>query len=307
MFNTTLVYNYILAELAHIGMELECEGISYSVSHCQGDHVSIEQSIYAVQLDKGVDLYIDYLLANSTDKLEAELLARKLKYMLKVYHENTSERIPVIASNYYSCVVDVWDITEDILSDSVDDIEKYNHAMEAGGEVLISRFVLKRFWDHEFMGFIEFICDTLSSSMCDAYNTLSDISMAQYDFNEYVYKRKINSELSIEITYESDNDRDDMDAYMEDVTLPNGKVVQRRYDEGLKLFYHGAAEGQDLPVTAFIKIKDENDCELFGAATGTYVTKGKGDRYHMADHREIIHQVLSDFRAEMNYTQSAAA
>ncbi|MDU1983730.1 MAG: hypothetical protein E6733_01260 [Streptococcus parasanguinis] len=307
MFNTTLVCNYILAELAHIGMELECEGLHYSVSHCQGDHVSLDQDIYAYQLEKGVDLYIDYLLAHSTDKMEAGLLSRKLKYLLEVYHANASDRIRVTASNYGSCNVDVWNITEDILAESLNDPEQYNVAMDAGGEVLISRLVLKRFWDHEFMGFIEFISDALSSSMCDAYNTLSDISMAQYDLSEYVYKRKINSELCIEITYESDNDRDDMDAYMEDVTLPNGKVLQRRYDEGLKLFYHGATKGQDLPVIVFIKIKDENDCEIFGAASGTYVTKGKGGRYHMADHREIIHEVLSDFRAEMKYTQSAAA
>ena len=307
MFNTNLVSNYILAELSHIGIELECKGINYSVSHCQGDHVSIDQDIHSYQLEKCVKAYSDYLVNNGTDKLEVELLSRKLHYILNVYPENTSEYIHVKASNYGSCNVEVCNIVEDILADSLNDPEHYNLVMETGGEVLISRLVLQRFWDHEFMGLIQFITDQLSSALVDSYRTLSNISMANYDCTEYVYKRKINSELSIQVSYASDDDRDDIDAFMDDETLPNGKVVQCRNDERLKSFYHDAAKHQDLPVIVYIKILDEFDSELFSTATGTYVSKGKGDKYHMADHREIIHQALSDFRAEMKYLQSAAA
>lgn len=307
MFNITLVRNYILAELAHIGMELDDEGVSYSVSHCQGDYVELVQYILPNQLQKAVFLYIEYLMVNGTEKSEAILLGRKLQYFLKVYEENATDRICVTASNYGSCNIDAWNITEDILHDALHAPEHYNCHMEINGEVLISRLVLKRFWDHEFIGFLEFIADMLRSAMVDAYNTLSEISMAQYDCNEYVYKRKINSELFIEISYQSDDDLDDLDVYMVDVTLPNGEVVQRRNDEGLISFYHGAAIHQNLPVTAYIKFKDKFDCEVFSTAMGTYVTKGKGDMYHMADHREIIHQAMSEFRSDMKHPRSEAA
>ncbi|TRP10494.1 hypothetical protein DNP97_23640, partial [Salmonella enterica subsp. enterica serovar Panama] len=84
------------------------------------------------------------------------------------------------------------------------------------------------------IGLINYVSDEITSGLYEVYRTFSDINMAGYTFSEYSYTRRITDELSLHISLKEDDFEEQLtDCYMDETTLPSGKVVLRRNNESI--------------------------------------------------------------------------
>ncbi|CAM6937538.1 MULTISPECIES: hypothetical protein [Escherichia] len=264
MTNYTDNQNYVRAVLAGIGIDFDETQMIINVSHCQGDEVSFSCSISASELRHSVDHYVDTLNDTQLDGLEANTLKKRLAYFLEVFDQVSGQYLDIAGKHYATSRIEYDDVCSDVLSLSADstqpggyDREEYKRLMEVDGQVLIARFALELFWNTHFIGLINYVSDEITSRLYEAYRTFSDISMAAYTFSDYSYSRRISDELSLHISLQEDDFEDQLtDCYMDETTLPSGKVVLRRNNESIIDIYERYAAKSYFHMVACVRVLD---------------------------------------------------
>lgn len=315
MFHINDVHNYVYAELSGLPIDFSESSVIASVHHCQGDEVSIICRLKGSDLMDAVDLYIKSTFIESPQSLTTLALSKKIKSLLSVYDQLAYEEIRIEGKHYASSLVEFEPIVDEILAHSNDssqrsgyDLVAYNNLMQVDGEVHIARFALQKFWDTEFNSFVEYLQDYLSESLYRAYETFSNISMAFYGLNDYEYSRRISDGLTLTITLEEeDHPFDYVDTYMDDETLPTGKVIRKRNDETIINIFNNVADESEIPALMFILFTGEDGVEVSSSYMGTYVTKGKDGKLKIADRTSLLREAFHDLRLKMTPVIAHAA
>lgn len=296
--------NYVRAVLADIGIDFDETEIHINVSHCQGDEVSFSCSISASELRQSVDHYAETLNATQLDGLDANTLKKRLVYFLEVFDQVSGQYLDISGKHYATSRFEYDDVCCDILSLSADstqpggyDREEYKKLMEVDGQVLIARFALEQFWNTHFIGLINYVSDEITSGLHDAYRTFSDISMAAYTFSEYSYSRRITDELSLHISLQEDDFDDQLtDCYMDETTLPSGKVVLRRNNESIIDIYESYAAKSYFHMVAHVRVLDQDGEVVNELYQGVNVSELTGGRVKIHDRQDLIYEVFSTLR-----------
>lgn len=315
MFNYDDMKNYVRAELGGMGIDFDEADIIASVCHTQGDEVSLSCKLKGSDLIDAVDIYIGTLSACTPLSAEHSALSKKIKSLLSAYDNLAYEEIIIEGKHYASSLVEFEPVVDEILAHSADvtqrsgfDLRTYNQLMEVNGEVHIARFALQKFWDTEFEAFVEYLQDLLTESLYRAYATFSSISMAIYGLSEYEYSRRINDGLTLNITLMDETDSFGYDdCYMDEVTLPNGKVIQKRNNETIINIFNSAADESSLPAVMRILFTDENGDEVYSSYSGMYVSKEKNGMLKIADRTSLLSEAFHELRNIMTLPASRAA
>lgn len=281
--------NYVRAVLAVTGIDFDETEMFISVSHCQSDEVSFSCSISASELRESVDHYVDTLNDTQLAGLNANALKKRLVYFLEVFETSRFE--------YDDVCSDVLSLSADSTQPGGYDREEYKKLMEVGGQVLIARFALEQFWNTHFIGLINYVSDEITSGLHEAYRTFSDIIMAAYTFSEYSYSRRINDELSLHISLqENDFDEQLTDCYMDETTLPSGKVVLRRNNESIIGIYESYAAKSYFHMVACVRVLDQDGEVVTELYQGVNVSELAGGRIKIHDRQDLIYEVFANLR-----------
>ncbi|MGV7963784.1 hypothetical protein QPK13_22785 [Photorhabdus tasmaniensis] len=176
--------------------------------------------------------------------------------------------------------------------------------MQIDGPVLIARFALEKFWDTHFLGLINYVSDEITSGLCTAYQTFSDISLAHYNLSEYSYSRRINDDLCLHISLEEDDYVEDLvDCYMDEVTLPSGKVVLRRNNDSIISIYEGYAATSFIPMVARVYVLDEMDEVVTELYHSVHASELAGRRIKIHDRQELIHEAFTNLREVLGVSE----
>lgn len=304
MINYTDNQNYVRAVLAGIGIDFDETQMIINVSHCQGDEVSFSCSISASELRQSVDHYVDTLNDTQLDGLEAYTLKKRLAYFLEVFDQVSGQYLDIAGKHYATSRFEYDDVCSDVLSLSADstqpggyDREEYKRLMEVDGQVLIARFALELFWNTHFIGLINYVSDEITSRLYEAYRTFSDISMAAYTFSDYSYSRRISDELSLHISLQEDDFEDQLtDCYMDETTLPSGKVVLRRNNESIIDIYESYAAKSYFHMVACVRVLDLDGEVVTELYQGVNVSELAGGRIKIHDRQDLIYEVFTNLR-----------
>ncbi|EEX1006234.1 hypothetical protein D3981_004214 [Escherichia coli] len=315
MFDYNDTKNYVRAELSELGIDFDYAEVIAGVSHCQSDEVSIKRRISAIELSQCVDIYVESLKGGDITDFDLSTLKAKLQYFLKVYDANARDYMEVEGKHYASSRIEYEDVCADILCESQDerygsgyDREKYNELMKIDDRVLIARFALEQFWESDFSNFLSYITDSITDCLRRAYNTLGDMSLAYYRMSEYSYSRRINDEYTLTISLEEDNYQEKItDCYMEDVVLPNGKVVSKRNDEYLISIFNSVADESSVPMTACVRILDEDDEVVSELYRHTYASLQPNGYLKIGERGEIVREAFDQLRNEHEPLNAIAA
>lgn len=315
MFDYNDTKNYVRAELSELGIDFDYAEVVAGVSHCQSDQVSINCQITAVELSVCVDRYIESLNGGDTPDFAISTLKEKLKYFLKVYDAVARDHMEVDGKHWASSRIEYEDVCEDILCESQDegfesgyDREKYNELMKIDDRVLIARFALKQFWESDFSNFLNYVTDSITECLQRAYSTLGDMSLAFYRMSEHSYSRRINDEYTLTISLDEDSyQREISDSYMEEVVSTTGKVVLKRNDEWLINIYNSVADESDVPMTACVRILNEDDEVVSEIYRGTYVSLQPNGYLKIGDRGEIVREAFAQLREELESLNAIAA
>ncbi|ENR9964144.1 hypothetical protein ACEXTD_003134 [Salmonella enterica] len=296
--------NYVRAVLAVTGIDFDETEMFISVSHCQSDEVSFSCSISASELRESVDHYVDTLNDTQLAGLDANALKKRLVYFLEVFDQVSGQYLDISGKHYATSRFEYDDVCSDVLSLSADstqpggyDREEYKKLMEVGGQVLIARFALEQFWNTHFIGLINYVSDEITSGLHEAYRTFSDIIMAAYTFSEYSYSRRINDELSLHISLqENDFDEQLTDCYMDETTLPSGKVVLRRNNESIIGIYESYAAKSYFHMVACVRVLDQDGEVVTELYQGVNVSELAGGRIKIHDRQDLIYEVFANLR-----------
>ncbi|MGS5368775.1 hypothetical protein ACVD2R_12145 [Escherichia coli] len=304
MTNYTDNQNYVRAVLAGIGIDFDETQMIINVSHCQGDEVSFSCSISASELRHSVAHYVDTLNDTQLDGLEANTLKKRLAYFLEVFDQVSGQYLDIAGKHYATSRIEYDDVCSDVLSLSADstqpggyDREEYKRLMEVDGQVLIARFALELFWNTYFIGLINYVSDEITSRLYEAYRTFSDISMAAYTFSDYSYSRRISDELSLHISLQEDDFEDQLtDCYMDETTLPSGKVVLRRNNESIIDIYESYAAKSYFHMVACVRVLDLDGEVVTELYQGVNVSELAGGRIKIHDRQDLIYEVFTNLR-----------
>ncbi|EES2025395.1 TPA: hypothetical protein HIT98_003912 [Escherichia coli] len=304
MTNYTDNQNYVRAVLAGIGIDFDETQMIINVSPCQGDEVSFSCSISASELRHSVDHYVDTLNDTQLDGLEANTLKKLLAYFLEVFDQVSGQYLDIAGKHYATSRFEYDDVCSDVLSLSADstqpggyDREEYKRLMEVDGQVLIARFALELFWNTHFIGLINYVSDEITSRLYEAYRTFSDISMAAYTFSDYSYSRRISDELSLHISLQEDDFEDQLtDCYMDETTLPSGKVVLRRNNESIIDIYESYAAKSYFHMVACVRVLDLDGEVVTELYQGVNVSELAGGRIKIHDRQDLIYEVFTNLR-----------
>lgn len=296
--------NYVRAVLAGTGIDFDETEMFISVSHCQGDEVSFSCSISASELRESVDHYVDTLNDTQLAGLDANTLKKRLVYFLEVFDQVSGQYMDISGKHYATSRFEYDDVCSDVLSISADstqlggyDREEYKRLMEVDGQVLIARFALEQFWNTHFIGLINYVSDEITSGLYEAYRTFSDIIMASYTFSEYSYSRRINDELSLHISLQEDDwDEQLSDCYMDETTLPSGKVVLRRNNESIISIYESYAAKSYFHMVACARVLDQDGEVVTELYQGVNVSELAGGRIKIHDRQDLIYEVFANLR-----------
>ncbi|HCU4940007.1 TPA: hypothetical protein OUV79_004903, partial [Escherichia coli] len=152
-------------------------------------------------------------------------------------------------------------------------------------------------WNTHFIGLINYVSDEITSGLHDAYRTFSDISMAAYTFSEYSYSRRITDELSLHISLQEDDFDDQLtDCYMDETTLPSGKVVLRRNNESIIDIYESYAAKSYFHMVAHVRVLDQDGEVVNELYQGVNVSELTGGRVKIHDRQDLIYEVFSTLR-----------
>ena len=94
---------------------------------------------------------------------------------------------------------------------------------------------------------------------------------------------------------------------MDEVTLPNGKVIQKRNNETIINIFNSAADESSLPAVMRILFIDENGDEVYSSYSGTYVSKEKNGMLKIADRTSLLSEAFHELRNIMTLPASRAA
>ncbi|EKA1638940.1 hypothetical protein OJ405_002431 [Salmonella enterica] len=296
--------NYVRAVLAGTGIDFDETEMFISVSHCQGDEVSFSCSISASELRESVDHYVDTLNDTQLAGLDANTLKKRLVYFLEVFDQVSGQYMDISGKHYATSRFEYDDVCSDVLSISADstqpggyDREEYKRRMEVDGQVLIARFALEQFWNTHFIGLINYVSDEITSGLYEAYRTFSDIIMAAYTFSEYSYSRRINDELSLHISLQEDDlDEQLSDCYMDEITLPSGKVVLRRNNESIIGIYESYAAKSYFHMVACARVLDQDGEVITELYQGVNVSELACGRIKIHDRQDLIYEVFANLR-----------
>ncbi|EGE2355176.1 hypothetical protein DL738_20505 [Escherichia coli] len=296
--------NYVRAVLAGTGIDFDETEMFISVSHCQGDEVSFSCSISASELRESVDHYVDTLNDTQLAGLDANTLKKRLVYFLEVFDQVSGQYMDISGKHYATSRFEYDDVCSDVLSISADstqpggyDREEYKRLMEVDGQVLIARFALEQFWNTHFIGLINYVSDEITSGLYEAYRTFSDIIMAAYTFSEYSYSRRINDELSLHISLQEDDlDEQLSDCYMDEITLPSGKVVLRRNNESIIGIYESYAAKSYFHMVACARVLDQDGEVITELYQGVNVSELACGRIKIHDRQDLIYEVFANLR-----------
>ncbi|EAN4326874.1 hypothetical protein EG703_04500 [Salmonella enterica] len=296
--------NYVRAVLAGTGIDFDETEMFISVSHCQGDEVSFSCSISASELRESVDHYVDTLNDTQLAGLDVNTLKKRLVYFLEVFDQVSGQYMDISGKHYATSRFEYDDVCSDVLSISADstqlggyDREEYKRLMEVDGQVLIARFALEQFWNTHFIGLINYVSDEITSGLYEAYRTFSDIIMASYTFSEYSYSRRINDELSLHISLQEDDwDEQLSDCYMDETTLPSGKVVLRRNNESIISIYESYAAKSYFHMVACARVLDQDGEVVTELYQGVNVSELAGGRIKIHDRQDLIYEVFANLR-----------
>ncbi|HFV9916534.1 TPA: hypothetical protein ACIAQY_004702, partial [Salmonella enterica subsp. diarizonae serovar 61:l,v:z35] len=296
--------NYVRAVLAGTGIDFDETEMFISVSHCQGDEVSFSCSISASELRESVDHYVDTLNDTQLAGLDTNTLKKRLVYFLEVFDQVSGQYMDISGKHFATSRFEYDDVCSDVLSISADstqpggyDREEYKRLMEVDGQVLIARFALEQFWNTHFIGLINYVSDEITSGLYEAYRTFSDIIMAAYTFSEYSYSRRINDELSLHISLQEDDwDEQLSDCYMDETTLPSGKVVLRRNNESIISIYESYAAKSYFHMVACARVLDQDGEVVTELYQGVNVSELASGRIKIHDRQDLIYEVFANLR-----------
>jgi len=304
MTNCTDNQNYVRAVLAGIGIDFDETEMLINVSHCQSDEVSFSCSISASELRQSVAHYVDTLNDTQLDGLDSNTLKKRLVYFLDVFDQVSGQYLDISGKHYATSRFEYDDVCSDILSISSDntrpggyDRDEYKRLMGVDGQVLIARFALEKFWNTHFLGLINYVSDEITSGLYDAYRTFCDINMAGYTFSEYSYSRRINDELSLHISLEESDCNDQLgDCYMDEITLPSGKVVLRRNNDSILSIFESYAEKSYFPMVAHVRVLEEDGEVITELSQGVNASELAGGRVKIHDRQYLINEVFANLR-----------
>lgn len=304
MTNSTDNPKHVRAVLAGIGIDFDETEMFISVSHCQSDEVSFTCSISASELRESAGHYVDTLNDTQLAGLDADALKKRLVYFLEVFDLVSGQYLDISGKHFATSRFEYDDVCSEILSNSADsaqpggyDREEYKRLMEVDGQVLIARFALEKFWDTHFIGLINYVSDEITSGLYEVYRTFSDINMAGYTFSEYSYTRRITDELSLHISLKEDDFEEQLtDCYMDETTLPSGKVVLRRNNESIIGIYEGYASKSYFPMVANVRVLDTDGEVVTELYQGVNVSELAGGRIKIHDRQELISEVFANLR-----------
>lgn len=304
MTNHTDNQNYARAVLAGLGIDFDETNVIINVSHCQSDEVSFSCSILASELRESAGHYVDTLNDTQLAGLNADALKKRLAYFLEVFDGISGQYLDISGKHFATSRFEYDDVCSEVLSLTADsalpgghDREEYKRLMEVDGQVLIARFALEQFWNSHFIGLINYVSDEITSRLYKVYSTFSDISMAAYTFSEYSYTRCITDELSLHITLEEDDFEEQLiHCYMDETTLPTGKVVLRRNNETIIGIYEGYASQSYFNMVANVKVLDTDGEVVTELYQGVSVSELSGGRIKIHDRQELISEIFTNLR-----------
>lgn len=251
-----------------------------------------------------MDHYVDTLNDTQLAGLDANTLKKRLVYFLEVFDQVSGQYMDISGKHYATSRFEYDDVCSDVLSISADstqpggyDREEYKRLMEVDGQVLIARFALEQFWNTHFIGLINYVSDEITSGLYEAYRTFSDIIMAAYTFSEYSYSRRINDELSLHISLQEDDlDEQLSDCYMDEITLPSGKVVLRRNNESIIGIYESYAAKSYFHMVACARVLDQDGEVITELYQGVNVSELACGRIKIHDRQDLIYEVFANLR-----------
>lgn len=298
MYNKDIVCNYILAKLATGGIDVNLSEVYVPGEIINGKDIRIQSQLTPTKLGKAVDFYTAALSKSGAPKHEVEPLGKKLKYILKVYESFTPDPFLVGVESFSNSSIKLSNIARTIFNSTADAMQDYINLMQVDGEVLIARFVLLKFWHSDFADFIDFIRASLNNQITDIADALWSINYALQKCYNFEYKRRINSELYLKMTFSAD-DWFENEAFMDSVTLTDGNHKLVRNDERLLRFFENASKGIKLPVTLNFNFFDKSDNQIVSFSTASYVTCVRRGRYLIEDYRDLVHKAFALFRSEL--------
>jgi len=298
MIDKEIVHNFILAKFSFIGIDLDLSEISVPDVIINGKNIRIQSQFKPTRLEKAVDVYIGALNKSGAPKHEVEPLEKKLKYMLKVYESFSPDPFMVSIESFHNSTINFDNIACKIFSLSNESSQEYFRLMQVDGEVLIARILLKKFWHSDFSDFIDFIRDSLNNQIKDIADALWSITLALKKCYNFEYKRRINSEFYLKVTFSAE-DWFENERFMDLITFAVGNNELRRNDERILCFFENAAKGKILPVNVNFDFFDKSDNEFASYSTASFVTCVRRGRYQVADYSDLVHEAFDDFRCEL--------
>ncbi|MDC7918447.1 hypothetical protein OIU05_20910, partial [Escherichia coli] len=86
------------------------------------------------------------------------------------------------------------------------------------------------------------------------------------------------------------------DCYMDETTLPSGKVVLRRNNESIIGIYEGYASKSYFPMVANVRVLDTDGEVVTELYQGVNVSELAGGRIKIHDRQELISEVFANLR-----------
>ncbi len=298
MFDKQIVCNYIVAKYACAGIDLDLFEVNVPDEIINGKDIRIKSLFKPTRLDKAVDVYTGALRKSGAPKHEIFLLGNKLKYILKVYESYTTDPILVSIESFHNSSINLLNLARIIFRLSKDNPHEYTRLMQVDGEVLISRFVLEKFWHSDFADFIDFIRDSLNNQMKEIADALWAISYSLKKCYHYEYRRRINAAFNLKVTFSAE-DWFEYERFLDFITLTDGTNELRRNDERILCFFEKAAKGKNLPVTVNFDFVDNSGNEITSYSTASYVTSVRRGRFQVVDYRDLVREAFDDFRSEL--------